>query len=162
MSKIDTLRKKIAALQAERDTLNAQKRSRSEVAAMLDSMVTQWATAGQSTLSRELQRATMGGASEPLTLRGVAPIASAPGAVQINLNVGPLLVVLLGQDAVKAALIASLGTLPEGMPSVQRLERLSAISAELDRLETEEEALVEAHGIERRTDARPEIVLAVA
>lgn len=155
---LDTLRKRIAALQEERLELDQQKRSRSEVAAQIEAMVASWGYTGTGMLSREVQRAATGVPSEPLTLRTVAPVAA--GVAQINLNAGPLLVAILGTEVVKAALLASLCTVPEGMPSAARVARMAEIGAELDRLEIEEERLCTETGAERRPDARPEIVLA--
>lgn len=156
---LDTLRKRIAALQEERAELDQQKRSRAEVAAQLESLVASWGYTGTGMLTREAQRAATGAASEPLTLRTVAPVAA--GVAQINLNVGPLLVAILGTEAVKAALLASVCTIPEGMSSAARAARLAEISSELDKLETEEERICVETGAERRPDARAEIVLAV-
>lgn len=158
-SGLDNLRKKIYALQAERDALTSQKRSRAEVAALLENLVANWASTGAATLVRELQLAASGQPSEPLSLRGSAVVTAAPGAAQINLNMGPVLVALMGQDAVKAALIGAVAAIPEGMPSKDRMERLEAIAAELDELERDEERMVMESGAERRTDARPEIIL---
>lgn len=162
-SNIDALRKQIAALQAEHLELSSQKFSRPEVSATLDSMIANWSKAGLQSMVRDLTRAANGEPVAPLTLRAAAPVAAAPGVAQVNLNLGPLLVAMLGAEAVKAALAGALGTLPEGMPRAARLDRLSAIAAELDRLEADEEALIDAAGgaIERRPDARPEIILAV-
>ena len=109
----------------------------------------QWATAGHASLTRELEKAALGEPSEPLSLRGVV-------------NIGPLMVAMLGTDTVKAALMGYLGTLPEGTATAPRLARLQAIAIELDQLETDEESMVDANDLERRPDARPEIVLAVA
>lgn len=162
-TQIESLRRQIAALQAERLDLSSQTRSRTEVAALVDRMVSNWATTGLQGVARDLMRVANGEAAEPLTLRGAAPVAAAPGVAQFNLNLGPLLCTLMGAEAVKAALQGALATLPEGTDRAARLERLEAIAAELDRLETEEEAMVEAAGgaIERRPDARPEIILGV-
>lgn len=138
---IESLRKRIATLQAERDELGTQKRSRAEVAVLLDSMIAQSFAAGAAILSRELQKAALG---EPFT-----PLA----------NSTPVLVALLGQDAIKSALKNALGEVAEGMPTKDRLERLSVIDTELDNLETQEESLCELDGIERRANARAEIIL---
>jgi len=162
--KIEALRKQIATLQAEHLELTNQKRSRKEVAMMLDAMVNQWAATGMQGIARDLMRAANGEPSEPLTLRAAAPVAAAPGVAQISLNLGPMLVALVGAESVKTAFISALGTLPEGMDRTPRLARLSAIADELDTLELEEEGLIvaSAGAIERRADARPEIILAGA
>ena len=158
---IDKLRAHIRALQAERDTLTTQTRSRAEVAAMLDRMIDNAATAGAAMLASEIASAVAGGPVAPLNLRGIAPVPRAPGVASVNLNAAPLLVALLGPLAVKAALSGAVASIPEGMPAADRLARLEAIGADLDRLETEEEALCTRDSIDRRPDARPEVVLGV-
>jgi hypothetical protein len=159
-----TLRERIAKLQAERIRLTASKRSRAEVATMLDATVSSWALTGHAVLAREVNRAAAGLPVELLSLRGVVPVPAAPGAASISLSAGPLLVALMGADAVKSALAATLSTVPEGMPTTARLARIAEIASELNKLEAEEEALIDAAdgAIERRADARPEIILAVA
>ena len=135
------LRLKIAKLQAERDELSRLKRSRAEVSTTLEAVVAQWLSAGAASIELEVQRAALG---EPFALLG---------------TLGPLMVAMMGTDAVKAAFEPALAALPEGMPTAQRLERLKVIADDLDRLETDEEQLVVSTGVERRPDARPEIVL---
>jgi hypothetical protein len=150
-----TLRERIAKLQAERIRLTASKRSRAEVATMLDATVSSWALTGHAVLAREVNRAAAGLPVELLSLRGVVPVPAAPGAASISLSAA---------DAVKSALAATLSTVPEGMPTTARLARIAEIASELNKLEAEEEALIDAAdgAIERRADARPEIILAVA
>ena len=146
MSKnILALRKRIESLQAERAELQAQTRSRAEVSTLLDGMVTAWARAGQAALSREVHNAATGQPSQPLTLR--------------DQNLGPLMVALLGAENVALALQGALLSVPEGLPSAARLARIAEIGTILDKLETEEESLIDGSGFERRPDARPEIVL---
>ncbi len=161
---VAALRKQIATLQAERNDLTASKRSRAEVATMLDATVSSWALTGHATLAREVNRAAAGLPVELLSLHGTVPIAATPGAASVRLQAGPLLVALMGTDAIKSALAASLSAVPEGVPTAARLARIREIAMELDKLEAEEESLIEvADGaIERRADARPEIVLAVS
>jgi hypothetical protein len=162
-SKIDNLRQQISALQAERVELSSQTRSRDEVAAIVDTMIAGWSAAGLQAIGRDLMRAANGEPVEALTLRSAAPVAAAPGVAQISLNLGPMLVAMLGAGAVKAAFAGVLCTLPEGTDRAKRLDRLGGIALELDALETEEELLIvaAAGAIDRRPDARPEIILAV-
>lgn len=161
---VAVLRKQIATLQAERNELTACKKSRAEVAAMLDAMLSSWSHTGHASLAREVNRAAAGLPVELLSLHGTVPIAAAPGAANVSLSAGPLLVALLGTDAIKNALAASLSAVPEGLPTAARLARIREIATELDKLEAEEESLIAvADGaIERRADVRPEIVLAVS
>jgi hypothetical protein len=140
--RINTLRDSIRALQAERAELLRQKRSRAEVGDALDALVTHWQGEGQRILARELQRLAEGGPGDPL-----GPL-------------GPVLTLLLGPDAVKAALASQLADVPEGLPPQARADALVKTGVALDRAEREEEKLCEAEGLDRRPDARPEIVLA--
>lgn len=128
------LRKKIAKLQAEQTALTTQKRSRAEVLAIVQPLLANWAAADTAAIARELSRATLG---EPFQLDKLG----------------------LPLEAVKAALNDALASLPEGMATAQRLERLKTIAVELDELELSEEALVMSTNAERRPDARPEIIL---
>jgi hypothetical protein len=162
-SKIDNLRQQISALQAERVELSSQTRSRDEVATMVGTMISNWQAAGLQSIGRDLMRAASGEPVEALTLRSAAPVAAAPGVAQISLNLGPMLVAMLGADAVKAAFAGVLGTLPQGIDRAKRLERLECIGVELDALEQEVELLIVAAAgtVDRRPDARPEIILAV-
>ena len=83
----------------------------------------------------------------------------------MSLDLGPLLLALLGKAVAKKALSAYVDELPEGLAPKARASRLAAIESELHLLETSEEAAIvdaEQHGevILRRADARPEIILA--
>lgn len=158
---IETLRKRIAALQAERAELESQTRSRAEVVTTLEGLIAQWSAMGAATIARELERLALGQPAEPLTMRKAVPVGAAPGVAPVSVNFGPLMVALLGADAVKSALMGFVQAIPEGVPTAQRLARLAEIGEELDRLESEEESMVVASGgtIERRANARPEIIL---
>ena len=144
---LESLRKRIASLQAERNELTAQRRSRSEIGDQLDATVNQWATTGTAAILREFQHAAAGHPSEPLTLRG--PVV----------HLGPLLTAMMGAESVKGVLLATLQQIPEGMPTADRLARISEIDASLDELETTEEQMVVELGVARRPNCRPEIVL---
>ena len=135
---VETLRKRIAALHEEKRSLGF--RSRAEVGAILDTLVTQWCQAGSESLLRDVHTLAIGEPANPL--RGPALVGA-----------------LLGVDNVLAGLQTALLTVPEGQPKAQRVARIAEIDKQLDRLETEEEQLVVANGIERRLDVRPEIVL---
>ncbi len=157
------LRARIQALQAERTDLEAQRRSRAEVAAMVDAMTNIWHAQGLAQLERDVGLAAAGEPVDFLTIKGVSPVTAAPGVAQVSLQVGPLLVALMGRDAVKSAFAAAIEGIPSGMPAAARVERLRAIAAQLDDLELQEERIIESSGgeFERRADARPEIVLAL-
>lgn len=157
-----TLRARISALQDERQELESQRRSRDEVAAMLDGMISIWHRQGLANLAREVQHAASGEPSDFLMLQGIGAVTAAPGVAQINLQVGPLLCAVLGPQAVKSAFAAAIEAIPSGMPAPARKARLEAIAQQLDELEADEEAIIDASGgqFERRENVRPEIVLA--
>jgi hypothetical protein len=71
---------------------------------------------------------------------------------------------MLGEEVVVNAMLSQLQAVPESLGGAERIARLDAIATELDTLEREEEALIEAaenegHEVMRRPDARPEIVI---
>jgi len=146
---LETLRSRIATLLTERDALTTQRRSRAEVAAQVNQTVTRWAAVGAATIQTDLQRLAVGQPADLLTARG--PV----------LNLGPLLTAMLGAEAVKSAILATLGGVPESLDTAARLARLKELNSELDELETiEEKMIVESDGsIQRRANCRPEIVL---
>lgn len=153
---ITNLRRKIADLQAERRDVESRGRSRAEVRASIESFARGAAAAGRDRVDRAIIDDDLTAA---FTLRDPAP-GQYP-------NIAPLLAALMGADALAAALCVGLDALiPEGMPPEARRVRLAEIAAELDKLETAEERLIEAseargEPIARRPDCRPEIVLAL-
>jgi len=147
---LDSLRKRIAALQDEREALTTQRRSRAEIGDQLSATVDTWSTAGAADILRQLQHAAAGQPSDLLSLR------AAPGGV---LNVGPVLCALLGSDHVKGVILGLLASIPEGVATAERLARIKEINASLDDLETQEEQMVVESGAPRRANCRPEIVL---
>lgn len=161
---IEALRARIAALQAERQTIVLQARTRAEVRAEIERTVTHWQERGAAALARELQRAALGAAPDLLTAHGTG--SAAGGVAHVRLDMGPLLTAVLGPAAVRKALVGALDAVPEGMPAEARATRLAEIDAEIDDLEKREEALIcdaeTLEGVEilRRPDARPEIILA--
>lgn len=144
---LEGLRKRIASLQAEREALTTQRRSRSEIAAQLSATIDGWAGSGAEQILQDLQRLAAGQACEPLTMRG--PV----------LNMGPLLCAMLGADHVRGVVLAQLEAIPEGLPTSERLARIREIESSLDDLEKAEEQMVVESGAERRPNCRPEIVL---
>jgi len=161
-SNIENLRKQIENLRAQREEAAAQTRSRGEVSALIDAMVTGWTAAAAKLLTQDLARSAQGVPIAPLTVRASVPTAS--GVASISLDLGPLLTAMVGPERIKDAFSEALAGIPPGLDNAKRLERLSAFDAELDALEIEEEGLIVASAgtIERRADARPEIILAGA
>ena len=66
---------------------------------------------------------------------------------------------MLGADHIKGAILEVLPSIPEGVPTAERLSRLREIDASLDDLETQEEIMIVETGAPRRANCRPEIVL---
>jgi hypothetical protein len=159
-TKIDALRTRITELQAERPGILRQRRTRAEVLAAAESQLSRWEAIGRARFSRGLQSLAAGAATTPMLLTGVA---SNDGVVRVD--AGPFIVGVLGIDQVRQAYLADLDQIPEGMAREQREARLAELAASLDDLEAREERLIEESEateapIQRRPDARPEIVLA--
>lgn len=163
--RIDDIRARIAALSNERHELIAQQRSRVEVGESINRLLSHWQDKGETAIVRELQRAAVGSAPEVLTVKGNAAVSITPGNAPLALDLGPLLVALFG-DVLRTRIGELLEQVPEGVESATRRARTTEIDRELDRVESEEESLIEQSEIDgdpivRRPDARPEIVLAL-
>ena len=132
---------------------------------ILDSWLANAEEQGRAALQLAVDRAMDGQAFAPLYAQGNAAVFQSPGAAPFSLDMGPLLISVLGKAAIKKTLSALVAELPDGLEPVAKAKRLAAIEAELLRLETEEEEIIvelEQAGetILRRADARPEIILA--
>jgi hypothetical protein len=142
-----------------------QRCSREQVRAILDSWLANAEEQGRAALQLAVDRAMDGQAFAPLYAQGNAAVFQSPGAAPFSLDMGPLLISVLGKAAIKKTLSALVDELPDGLEPVAKAKRLAAIEAELLRLEIEEEEFIvelEQAGetILRRADARPEIILA--
>lgn len=149
---IADIRNQIAAKQAEATALETSGPSRAERRAAAEVYARSAAAVGDQRLQYAVESGDMQSA---FTLQ-----ASHAGVV----DVAPLLAALLGHKAFAAALVKFADQTADGPTAAERAARVAEISNELDRLETDEEALIvgsEAAGspIPRRGDARPEIVL---
>ncbi|RJG00338.1 hypothetical protein [Noviherbaspirillum sedimenti] len=152
--KISALRDRIAAIQAERENIEAQRRSRKEVGAHIDVAAAHWSAEADAIIKTNMARAAAGYPSEFLTVhvRGM-PV-----------DLGPLFVLLLGADAVRKAITKHLPSVPEGLGPLVRTRRLAELSDELHQVQIEEETLIreaEAAGevIPYRPDADPAYTL---
>jgi hypothetical protein len=158
---IESLRVTIASLQREQKTLTNQVRSRSEVAAYVERCAAKWERDAQQAMSRTLNVLAYGHA--PLMR---AEVIDGTTQAPSEADLGTLMVAMLGAEKVTSVLLSNLNEVPEGLDTPTRLARLSVIATELDRLETEEERLIEASEytgapVPRRGDGRPEIILAL-
>jgi hypothetical protein len=139
----------ISAIQAQRRELEAAGPSRDELIREADALVDHLEAEGRRRLLASLQ-------TQPANPFRVAGLGN-------GVDIGPLLVGLLGAT-VKEALRALLMELPEGLPPMEKAERLLTLHNEQLALEKREEALVrelEAAGqpVQRRADASPAVVL---
>jgi len=165
MEQLNELRQQIHELQSERLTIIRQRCSREQVKAMLDSWLATAEKQGHAAPQLAVDRAMAGQAFAPLYAHGNAAVIQSPGAAAFSLELGPLLISILGKAAIKKSLLPLVEQLPDGLAPEAKAQRQAAIDAELLRLETEEEARIvelEQAGdhILRRPDARPEIILA--
>jgi hypothetical protein len=156
IKQIETVRAEIRALQREREDLENVGRSRDEV---------------REYVMRQLK--AMEAASAAQCTDTLVRLASGERAKLLHadlhvhsVDVGPLLVAMLGVEKVAAVLLARLDSIEDGPSRAQRVARIEAINTQLDDLETREERLIEQAEAEgetvlRRADARPEIVLAL-
>jgi Flp pilus assembly protein TadB len=165
MDTLNQLRERIAALQTERASINALRRSREQVQATVDRWLSIAEAQGKAALQLAVDRAQAGQALAPCQVQGNAAVYQSPGAAPFSIDLGPLLVALVGKTAIQKRLAALVDDLPDGLAPTAKAQHLEAIADELLRLETEEEARIvemEQAGetVLRRPDARPEIVLA--
>jgi cell division septum initiation protein DivIVA len=151
---ISQLRARIADLKAERETIEAQRRSRKEIAAQIEGELARWSADADAIIKARMARAAAGYPAEFLTVhvRGTA------------LDLGPLFVHLLGPDTVRKALGKGLATVPEGLAPLARVQRQREISDALHQSQIEEENLIrEAEQIGEkvpyRADADPAYTL---
>lgn len=159
MKNLKDIRDKIAALQFQQNAINSQTRSRDEVEIMLATTLTQFEVTAAANMARTVAQLAAGQPATLFTLTG----QTAHGPVSFDL--GPMFTSLLGTAAMLKAMQAALKSVPEGMAPKAKTEALTALSCELDTLQTDEEKLVrdsELSGvpIPRRTGAAPSYVLA--
>ena len=128
---LEKLRDRIAKLQAERAVVASQKRTRAEIQKAFELQLLTQVDADARNLSRQLQ----------LALQGEAYRLELPKVIDV--------------EAVRALI----DLLPAGLPAGDRDAALQKLDAELDKLELQEESLCVLDGVERRADARPEIIL---
>lgn len=161
VDQINLLREQICELQEEYAQLKANTRNREEVIEHIDYMVRRWESSGQALIEREFGKSVLGEFSTPLTVKAGVPLQAAPSFTHVSIDFGPILVAILGGEAVRNALAGFTGNIANGPNSCTRINRMFAIQQKLDALETEEERLiVSLNGdVDRRPNARTEIVL---
>jgi len=153
---IQNIRARIWLLREDRDTVWNQARSRSEVHAYIRDKVADWGAKFEQRARLNLRLLAAGHVG--VDLLG----ANAYGS---DVGLGEALVALRGAEAVEAALTRHLDAeVPPGLDRAERSARLFQIEAEIEALEVEEEALIEAseqtdRPVARRRDAKPHVVL---
>lgn len=157
-------RAKIEILKRERAGILASPRSRAQVAALVDDHLTSFASAGAADRQLAVERLAAGQQAGLFMVSATA--VTAQGPVSVNVNMGPILAQLFGAEVLRKALETAVQSIPEGMSPEAREERLAAIAAELDRLQTQEEghirdAELTGEAIPRRLDAEARFVLAL-
>lgn len=158
--KVLALRECIGALRSERRRLTEQVRSRSEVCAILEKQVAQWSAEADGQLRRDLCRIAAGESVNLLR----AHVDEGSLSFHAEAHLGATLVLLAGEEALRARLSAQLDAIPDVPNGPERIARIAAIDLELHSVETEEERLIceaedSGEAILRRGDARPDIVL---
>lgn len=155
-TKIDHNRGEQGLLRRERAALTAQTRSRNEVRALVERQIAALQQQGQKQATRTLVRLAYGEMPTLLAaeVQGVFPQA----------DLGAVLASMHAADELRKFLLAGIDEIPEGLDAANKAKRLQEIEAALLDLEREEEALIvesERNGdaVQRRRDARPEIVL---
>ncbi|HJW56899.1 MAG TPA: hypothetical protein VJ577_16655 [Burkholderiaceae bacterium] len=152
--KILDLRDRIAAIKAEREAIEAQRRSRKEVGAYVDDAVSHWSAEADAIVKTNMTRAAAGYPAEFMTVhvRGM------------SVDLGPLFVLLVGADTVRKAINKGLATVPEGHGPLVRTRRLSELSDDLHQAQIDEENLIReaeqaGEEIDYRADADPAYTL---
>lgn len=133
-------------------------RSREEVRRSLHQQFTAWAADAERTTQAHVKLV-----AEREPADALFKLTAGPGNA---VNLGPLLAVLIGPDAMLQALSRFVAAVPEGVPAAERAARLDASRADLFAAELAEEHVVvgiEAAGqrVRRRADADPAAVLAL-
>lgn len=165
MEELNQLRTRIATLQAERDAINGLRRSREQVNGALDAWLSTAEVQGKAALQLAVDRAQAGQSFAPCHVQGNAAVFELPGAAPFSLDLGPLLIALMGKAVIQKRLAILIDALPDGMAPQEKAKRLAEIERELDEIEADEEALIveieqAGESVLRRADARPEIILA--
>ncbi len=154
------LRDQIATTKRKLAELDPNSRSASEVKSVLSKHLDALEAQGVAYLDNWADRLASGHNPEGLfvlTARGQPP----------RVDVGPLMVALIGRDRVeKLAAARTSAVVPDGPSASERSAAKVRALAELHALEVREEAAIRAAAmqgvvIDRRADARPDVVLAL-
>jgi hypothetical protein len=151
--KLDAARARVATLKRDISAVETMGPSRAEIRSQTAAYLAQVEAQGQGAIGRRItdpgERLHAGGLLAPVGAKN---------------DLAPVLLALLGVDAVMASLDRHMAALPEGLDAPARAARLDALRAELFQAELAEEAQVMAaedrgERVTRRADADPAAVL---
>lgn len=146
MDKLTQIRARIAAIQSEQKMLEEQKRSRKQIGEYLDAVIEHAATKAADHLRTNTARAASGVMADFFTVYGM----SVQGPVAVNM--APLLVMMMGADAVRKAAGQALAAIPEGAAPLARARQIKELADTLHTACMEEESLI------REAERRGEII----
>lgn len=150
---VDAVRRENRALKSKRAGITSVAANRSEAKALIETRVRAMAAEGLAALNRDVAAIAHTGSFDPDSLR-----------LGRALDLGPLLVALLGERKAIDAYTKHLDALEHAPPATERQAIVAEIDAQLFELELREERLIEAtertpNPIRRRADADPRAVL---
>ncbi len=164
LEQITKTRDRIQELKAELERVTAQPRSRQQVGDYVRENVRSIRPLAASENMLTLERLAAG---HPTGLLKVKASAMTPaGPVTVTVDLLPVMVRLLGVDAVFKALLVGVEDVPKGLPPESRAHQMQTIAAALDDLQTQEEHLIREADLDgctiaRRLDAQARFVLAI-
>lgn len=161
---ITKTREQIQGLETEHARLISQPRSRQQVTEFVRDGVRAIEPFATSETSLTLEHLSAGQQADLLTVNASAMTPQGP--VHVTIDLLPLMVRLLGVDAVSKALLVGIDNIPAGLTPATRETQMAAITAELDGLQAREESLIReaaqsGQDIPRRLDADARFVLAL-
>jgi hypothetical protein len=153
---ISANRKLQSELREQISDLRARVRDRAKVVALVEAALAAWSESAQRRMDLEILKAASGRPITPFVL---------PDRLN-GIDLGAMLVGVVGAGVLRDSFMARIDAKMPGMSEGERDQRAADLTAQLDALERDEERLIcasEAAGapIQRRPDARPEIVLGV-
>jgi hypothetical protein len=163
LEQVTKTRERIQELKAELARVTAQPRSRQQVLEHVRESVRAIGPFAESENMLTLERLAAGQPANLLTVKASAMTTHGPVTVTVDLL--PVMVRLLGVDAVHKALLTGVDGIDKGLPPTARKHQMQSIAASLDDLQTQEEHLIREAALDgcdiaRRLDAEARFVLA--
>lgn len=159
---LERIRTAILSLKGQLEEIRLQKRSRTEVKAYIGDAIDRWTADAAKIEARRLYACVRGDPVQFMTV--TATVYTDSGAHLVSFDMGPLLVTMIGADAVRDALQRRVHDLPEGMPSESRHDAMVHLENDIAELEEKEETALRAcwadgDPVAYRPDADPAVVL---